>query len=1076
VQTRRRDIFTTVHTEGALLPADLLQRIAKGDRQLDGLLPETYHLAANDRIGDAVARAWNRLVTAWIGFKDAVATLPERDTATSLTREQWLLVVFRELGYGRLQAARAVELDRRSYAVSHNWGAVPIHLVGARVPLDRRTSGVAGAATQSPHGLVQELLNRSETRLWGLVSNGLVLRVLRDNSSLTRQAYVEFDLEAMMSGGLYSDFVVFWLVCHQSRLDGESPERCWLERWSQHAAERGTRALETLRAGVESAIATLGRGFIEHPANRPLRDALRHGALGTDDYYRQLLRVVYRLLFLFVAEDRDLLLGPDASPAVRARYARFFGTQRLRRLAARRRGGTHVDLYEALLLVMSKLGDDNGCSELGLPPLGGFLWSETAAPNITSAQLANRNLLDAVRAVAFIEAQGIRQPVDYKNLGSEELGSVYESLLELRPEVDIEARTFALGTAPGHERKTSGSYYTPASLIKVVLDSALEPLLHEAERQEDVERAILAITVCDPACGSGHFLVAAAHRIARHLARARTRDEEPSPEATRRALRDIVGRSLYGVDVNPMAVELCKVALWMETLEPGRPLSFLDGHIKSGNSLLGATPELIAAGIPDEAFKPLQGDDRSVAQALRRRNRDERIGQLTLEDLADLSVAHTSAASAVDGEMEDSIGALKSKARRYGDLVTSTEYMRSKQLADTWAAAFVAPKRAGTPHITGETLRRIVDGGISADLSANVERLASKHHFFHWHVEFSTIFGGLARGFDLVLGNPPFVNAIEGSVDPQLKRLLRFVHRQVGGTADLAYYFLSAARVLVRPGGRVALIQPRAVLNAPSAQALRGAMVDNLRPNLLYAPDRSDLFAGPAVFVAIVVLGPNEQCRVSKGKDPVAAEWAQGRIRGDNWWSVMDGSFTGETEEPVTPRLTIGDTFVVVASMTTADAYDVVPWVLDEREGSHPKLVTTGLIEPGYCLWGSAKCRYLKRDLHYPRIDRSGGLTKSLRRRTELSTRPKLLVAGLSKCIECFLDGNGEYIGAVSTYSIFHPDDDVASLEALCAELLSEAASLRFVNELGGNAMGGGSITMKKSFLALFPYPSPHKE
>src|SRR5207253_3949309 len=131
---------------------------------------------------------------------------------------------------------------------------------------------------------------------------------------------------------------------------------------------------------------------------------------------------------------------------------------------------------------------------------------------------------------------------------------------------------------------------------------------------------------------SGHFLVAAAHRIAKRVASARTGDDEPSPEATRTALRDVVGRYLYGVDVNPMAVELCKVSLWMEALEPGKPLSFLDAHVKCGNSLLGTTSELTARGIPDDAFKPLEGDDKEIAKALRKQNKQEREGQLSLDD------------------------------------------------------------------------------------------------------------------------------------------------------------------------------------------------------------------------------------------------------------------------------------------------------------------------------------------------------------------------------------------------------------------------------------------------------------
>lgn len=758
MQTRRRELFTTIRTEGALLPPDLLQRIADGDSKLEGLTSEAYHLAADERLGEAVTRAWNRLVGAWAGFRDAAAKLPEDDHATSLTRERWLLILFQELGYGRLSTERAIELNGKSYAVSHGWRSVPMHLVGARVPLDRRTARVAGAAGQSPHGLLQELLNRSDERLWGFVSNGLALRVLRDNSSLTRQAYVEFDLEGMMDGEVYSDFVVLWLLCHQSRLEGELPDQCWLERWSQLAAERGTRALESLRAGVEETIVALGRGFLAHPQNRPLRDALRTGELSRDDYYRQLLRLVYRLLFLFVAEDRDLLLAPNSLREARERYKRFFSTQRLRRLAERRRGGKHADLYDGLRLVMRKLGEDDGCPDLGLPALGSFLWSVEATPALDEAKLANEHLLDAVRALAFIEERGTRRAVDYKNLGSEELGSVYESLLELHPELNVDAPTFELRVAAGHERKTTGSYYTPTSLINVLLDSALDPVLDEAARADDSEQATLAVSVCDPACGSGHFLVAAAHRIAKRLASVRTGDEEPSPEETRRALRDVVGRCLYGVDVNPMAVELCKVALWMEALEPGRPLNFLDSHIRCGNSLIGATPQLIGEGVPDGVFTAIEGEDKKLVAELKRRNARERGGQLALEDLAKQIDDLERIATRVEQVSEDSITRVHEKERLWEETLVSSEYARAKRVADSWCAASLQHKGPGLQApITQRTVSAAAGDDLEPEAESAIESVVEEYRPFHWQLEFPWIFGPSGRGgFDACLGNPPW--------------------------------------------------------------------------------------------------------------------------------------------------------------------------------------------------------------------------------------------------------------------------------------------------------------------------------
>ena len=222
---------------------------------------------------------------------------------------------------------------------------------------------------------------------------------------------------------------------------------------------------------------------------------------------------------------------------------------------------------------------------------------------------------------------GPKRVVDYRNLGADELGSVYESLLELVPRYNEAERTFSLANLAGNDRKTIGSYYTPTSLIDCLLDSALDPLLDEAEKADNPEAALLALTVCDPACGSGHLLVAAARRLAARLAKVRAADHEPTPIDEQHAMHDVVEHCIFGVDLNPLAAELAKVSLWLESVQPGRPLSFLSAHIKVGNSLLGTTPALLAAGIPDEAFTALEGDDRKHVASLKKRNQKERAGQ-----------------------------------------------------------------------------------------------------------------------------------------------------------------------------------------------------------------------------------------------------------------------------------------------------------------------------------------------------------------------------------------------------------------------------------------------------------------
>ena len=349
--------------------------------------------------------------------------------------------------------------------------------------------------------------------------------------------------------------------------------------------------------------------------------------------------------------------------------------------------------------------------------------------------------------------------MDYRNLGTEELGGVYEGLLALTPRVSGDGADFTFAEFAGNARKTSGSYYTPDSLVQCLLDSALDPVVEEAVRGKigaDRERAILDLKVCDPAVGSGHFLVGAAHRLARHLARVRTHaagESEPSPHLYQHALRDVIGRCLYGVDMNPMAAELCRVSLWLEALEPGKPLSFLDHHIRVGNSLLGTTPELIEAGLPDGAFKPQQGDDRKICTGLRRRNKAEReTGQ---RDMGYLMVAEPSAEYDtlgsrirwIDESPDDTLGEVRGQEAQFRRLVVSGEYRHRQLVADAWCAAVVQPKGAGMDPalcITTDTLR-----GLETDPDAlapaqrrEVERLAREYRFFHWHLAFPEVFEG----------------------------------------------------------------------------------------------------------------------------------------------------------------------------------------------------------------------------------------------------------------------------------------------------------------------------------------------
>ncbi|ASW55771.1 DNA methyltransferase [Plantactinospora sp. KBS50] len=816
-----------IHAVGGVVPPGLLARIQAGElKDPAGLAPASYHLVGRETVRDAASRAWSYLRGAWTAWREHTATQPPGTHGIAAARERWLLVLLRELGYGQVPALPAgYTIDERHYPVSHAWQHVPIHLLGPGVDLNHRNADVPGAA-RAPQAMLQELLNRSDAHLWGILSNGLRLRLLRDSTALAGSAYLEFDLETIFDGELYPEFLLMWQLCHVSRLEqrptdvdtAASPAGCWLEVWRGEAAEAGTRMLDRLRDGVADAIAALGTGFIRHPANRPLVEALRSGTLSTAQYHRALLRLVYRLLFCFVAEDRDALLHPNATAQARDRYSRYFSTARLRKLSRSRAGSPHPDLWQAQTLVLRALGG-HGHPGLGLPPLAGLFDPDPHLPTIDrlpadpllGCELTNEDLLTAVRKLAWVALPGQRvQPVDYRNLGAEELGSVYESLLELVPRVDLTDRTFQLVTVSGNDRKTSGSYYTPPSLVSALLDTALDPLLDEATADAssptDAETRLLALTVCDPACGSGHFLVAAARRIARRLAQVRSGDDEPTPAQIQHALRDVVGHCIYGVDLNDLAAELAKVSLWLEALEPGKPLGFLDARIRIGNSLLGVTPALLHGPVPDEAFKDLEGDDKKTAAAVRKRNKAQAVGKdgyaqdLLFVGGPAISNADLAAQRTALLDLPEDVDSVRAQADRWEKHEQSPEYRAQRLHADTWCAAFVWPMpEPGTGSVpeppTNAIMRAIADNPLSqvhAHLTEYAAQIAAQYRFFHWHLEFPEIFHvdhatvdatlrGWNGGFSCVLGNPPWER-----VKLQEKEFFAVRHPEIANAATAA--------------------------------------------------------------------------------------------------------------------------------------------------------------------------------------------------------------------------------------------------------------------------------------------------
>ena len=562
-------------------------------------------------------------------------------------------------------------------------------------------------------------------------------------------------------------------------------------RTSPGSSTRGRRSAppqEQLRRGIEEALVALGQGFLAHPANQDLRLAFEQGTLTPKQYFDQLLRLVYRLLFLLTVEDRGLLHPAGADNEAIARYAADHGLARFGpSTVGRDEQAPPAGAWEAAKVAFHGL--EHGDPRLGLPALSG-LFDASRCPALDDARLEDRAFSHAVVALSWRKGEAGFARVRFRDLGSEELGSVYQSLLELSPRIAEDGLRFAFATGEdpeGHTRRRRGSYYTPDHLVQAVLERALEPVVQEtiAAHPDAPAEALLRLAIVDPACGSGVFLLAAARRLAAHVARLGTNENGPEA-AYRHALREVVERCLHGVDLDPLAVELCQLSLWLEVGEAGLPLTFLATRIQQGNALLGATSEGMADGVPSAAWGALAGEDRKTAAALKKRNQ--------------ISASQLPLGEAV--EMQRTAPA------------TADEACREQRTADAWCAAFLWPKVPGEMAVvapTNDVWRRLRDGVAPADplLLRTVEALAEAHGFFHWHLRFPQVFA--AGGFDVVLGNPPWIAHAGRAAQPLLAGVKRFYECNWEAFADYPTthgMFTSAAARLLRTGGRLGLIIP----------------------------------------------------------------------------------------------------------------------------------------------------------------------------------------------------------------------------------------------------------------------------
>lgn len=767
--------FESIRIVGGLLSSKVLQDARR--YQLPGQSKEDYAIEPGLTFNEEIGRFWRIAQGRWQEFQQQIE---RQDISThKVAQNEWLLPLLRRvLGYAVEPCQRKL-IGEREFPITHSacHGAVPMVLCGADFDLDKGDAlfGQEGRK-RSPMGLAQEYLNAETDCLWAIVSNGRYLRLLRDNPAMTRPAYIEIDFTKLFEEDNYADFATAWLLLQASRLAprNQQVDQCWLEQWREKGHDEGERALDKLRYGVADALRELGTGFVAHKSNQALRDELSNGELSTEDYFQQVLRLVYRFLFLLTAEDRDVALLPqnydgDDYTTARKLYDQGYSITSIReRARLNRHYDTHGDAWKQLLITFA--GFAKGQPMLAQPALGG-LFAEDQCAALENAELENRYLYRALFNLAYFEHNQTLSRINYRDMDTEEFGSVYESLLELIPQLNTEGRwQFSFigdaedeTAASGHSRKLTGSYYTPDSLVQELIKSALEPVIAERlkDKPQQPREAILSITVCDPACGSGHFLLAAARRLAAELASIDAGTDQPTEHHYRHAIRDVVRHCIYGVDLNPMAVELCKTGLWLESIEPGKPLSFLDAHIQNGNALVGVLdPKLLEQGIPGDAYKVLTGDDKAVCSDLKKQNAAALKKTKAGEKLAISLRQIPQQLAAIEAMPENTVDEVNAKQRAFTDATTQADYQQQRLKEDLFTAAFFATKTSETADTvpTSAHLILLAEGQtLPATMQASIASLAREHKFFHWPLAFPQVFGSDAYGgFDVMLGNPPW--------------------------------------------------------------------------------------------------------------------------------------------------------------------------------------------------------------------------------------------------------------------------------------------------------------------------------
>ena len=807
--------YTSIHVYGHMLSDDILHTVETdrtiiGNRDIDFADLDTTVQEAIDYAWTALRASWNFYLTR-SGNNDPYGTRRSREFM-----EQFLLL----FGYHPQRQQSFVESET---GTTHDitWlcpdvGNMPVIVKGDRTgnadvdaqercSLDFRIKG--NRRDKSAHATMLEYLNNTE-HIYGIIANGPTLRLIRNSGQLVKLTYIEFDLRRMLEEDKYAEFCLMFRILHSSRFKTVGDEQSIIERYFNLSIESGNRIRAGLSEAAQKAMLTIGNAALRNPANNSLREALASGELSSDSFNKELMHFIYRILFLFIIEDRNLVYDGDSEVIMRWKniYSRYYAASRFRTLSELSyvRDSRHSDMWCGLMETFRLFEDEDFGSRLGIKPLGGMLFDCETLHWLKQCVISNEAMFDAFRALnVFVDEKGQTVKINYSSLDFEEFGSVYEGILEKHPVIipGTDTTPWTFDYIGGLDRQSTSSYYTRPDLVQSLIRTTLEPVIKEKiskfSTPEEKVKALLDLKVCDAASGSGHIVLAMARTIAWYVCSIRTGEDNPASMDYRRALHEVIQRCVYAVDYNPDAVELCKVVLWIEGYCAGKPLSFLDHHIRCGNSVVGVTDlDMLLEGVPDKAFS----GDKEALKTLKKLNKKAIEEAKTLRDDAAQHGLQVSLfgeeynitrieneqinlgvqVSEINAMPENTLLEQLTKQRRWEDLMRSPRVESLRRACDIYVDAFYHEFKmddiqmdatsgstrlpdfpyTATVYQALEEIKQLESPDnryvpLTPEFKRQIAETSFKHRFFHWCVEFPAVFAN-GGGFDVMCGNPPW--------------------------------------------------------------------------------------------------------------------------------------------------------------------------------------------------------------------------------------------------------------------------------------------------------------------------------